>query len=467
MAEAKKDWRGKGKRRKPKGASGSGRPKPADLPTEPITLVAGSPAHGGAVVARGDDGRTVFLRGALPGEQVRAKVSADHKKYLWADTVEVLERSPDRVDHVWPEPIEIGESAADLGFVSAPAQLQWKSDVLADQLRRVGGPALAARVAELYPDGVQVVATSGEASSQGEGGRRTRVQLTAGKDGRLGMRPYRTNDVVPVDSIPLAVPAIADVTTLDPNLPGSPWKGKWAPGERVSLVAPSAGPALVVTERGVYQLADGQPFKEKATWEVTADGRTETFKVTPGGFWQTDKDAPTELVERVLEAAQARPGQIALELYSGAGLLSRFLADKVGPSGQLLTLEGDEAAVADAGENLVDALEDDFAVLYQGSIDAGSVAELADAADRDVDLVVLDPPRKGAGKDVAQAVAKTGADKVVLVSCDPAAAARDLRDFADLGFELESLVGLDLFPHTHHFETVAELSRKPEPAEES
>ncbi len=430
----------------------AGRPQPVELPTEPITLVAGLPAHGGAVVAKAPDGRTVFLRGALSGETVRAKVTADHKKYLWAETIEVLEPSEDRVPHVWAEPSEIGLAAADLGFVSAPAQLKWKSEVLADQLRRVGGPELAERVAELYPDGVQV-------RSVGSGAGRTRVQLTAGKDGRLGMQPYRSNQVVAIEQIPLAVDAIADVSALDPNLPGSPWKEKWAPGERVSLVAPNAGDALVVTENGTYRLADGEPFSEKASWEVTAGGQTETFRVSPSGFWQTDACAPAALVESVLKAAKLRPGQTVLEFYSGAGLLSRFLADRVGPAGQLLTLEGNEAAVADAGENLIDAIEDDFAVVYQGAVDAESVGELAEAADRKPDVVVLDPPRKGAGKDVVNAVSDTGADRVVLVSCDPASAARDIRDFLACGYQLESLNGLDLFPHTHHFETVAELRR--------
>ncbi len=404
------------------------------------------------MVAKAPDGRTVFLRGALEGETVLAKVTADHKKYLWAETIEVLEPSPERVPHVWPEPAEIGQSAADLGFVSVPGQLKWKSEVLTDQLRRVGGPDVAERVAELYPDGLQV-------RSAGSPAGRTRVQLTAGKDGRLGMRPYRSSDVVAVQQVPLAVDAIADVSALDPNLPGSPWKGKWAPGERVSLVAPNAGPALVVTEGGTYRFADGEPFSEKASWEVSAGGKTETFQVSPAGFWQTDAAAPSALAESVLKAAKIRPGQTALEFYSGAGLLSRFLADRVGPSGQLLSLEGDETAVEDAGANLLDAIEDDFAVVYQGSVDAGSVAELADAADGKPDVVVLDPPRKGAGKDVINAVSETGADAAVLVSCDPASAARDIKDFMACGYQLQSLVGLDLFPYTHHFETVAELRR--------
>ena len=117
---------------------------------------------------------------------------------------------------------------------------------------------------------------------------------------------------------------------------------------------------------------------------------------------------------------EAGAGRAVMELYSGAGLFSVPLARAVGESGRVVTLEGDEGAVRDAGEN---------------------------------------PPRAGAGAEVCEAIAATGTPRVVLVSCDPAAGARDLRTLTEAGYELESLQAWDLFPHTHHVETISVLSR--------
>lgn len=425
------------------------------LPKDPITVTVERPVHGGAAVGKAGDGRTVFVRGSIPGETVRALITADHKHFLWADTVEVLEPSEHRVAHVWPEPAEVGSAALDLGHVEPEYQREWKSQVLADQMRRVGGQEVAARIAELYPTGVRV-------QQVGDGralGVRTRVQLSAGGDGQLGMRPYRDDAVILVEEIPIAVPALQDISRLDPTELGSKWKDIWGAGERVSLEAPTNSAALIVTEQGAFDLETAEPIDGASVWAVQVGSTERLFQVRPGGFWQTHQEAPAALAEAVLDAARVSPRETVVELYSGAGLFSRFLADAVGPAGLLLTLEGDPGAVEDAGKNLEDAIEDDFVVVFEGNVDRKSIAELFVEAKEHVDTVVLDPPRKGAGKDVIDAIGETDARRVVLVSCDPASGARDIRDLLACGFTLQTLVALDLFPGTHHFETVAELQR--------
>lgn len=417
-----------------------------------MRLETGGPAHGGAVVARADDGRMVFVRGALPGETVEARVTADHRKYLWAQTIDVLAPSPHRVPHIWPDDEENTLGAADLGFVAPDYQRVWKQDVLGQQLRRIGGEEVARQIEELHPDGVKV-----QRVGEDTGGTRTRIQLVADDTGRLGMHAYRSDRIVPVTQIPLADPAISDLSSLDPS--SEQWRDKWNPGERVYIEAPSEGDPLVICSGGVFRLNDGTPFEGPATWLVKTANKEYRYSVTPGGFWQTHREAPGVLAEQVRVAAGPIKGQTVLELYSGAGLLSRVLADQVGPSGLLLSLEGNEQAVADAAANLNDAIEDDFAVAYQGNIDANGVDELCAEAPEGVDLVVLDPPRKGAGREVLDAVERTGTPAVILVSCDPAAAARDIRDLVSCGFMIETISAWDLFPGTHHFEIVTRLAR--------
>jgi tRNA/tmRNA/rRNA uracil-C5-methylase (TrmA/RlmC/RlmD family) len=157
-------------------------------------------------------------------------------------------------------------------------------------------------------------------------------------------------------------------------------------------------------------------------------------------------------VGAVLDAAGAEPGTRVLELYSGAGLLTLPLARAVGEGGAVVSLEGAETAVRDARRNLHDH---PGARLNHGRVDARSVADLGGGSD----VVVLDPPRAGAGAEVMAAVCGLGARSIVHVACDPAALARDLRAAREHGYVVETLAGYDLFPHTHHVEVVARLRR--------
>ena len=155
-------------------------------------------------------------------------------------------------------------------------------------------------------------------------------------------------------------------------------------------------------------------------------------------------------------ADEAGDGRAVMELYSGAGLFSVPLARAVGESGRVVTLEGDEGAVRDAGENLAAF---DWVDAFAGNVDREGVVDLSGQLGSVPDVVVADPPRAGAGAEVCEAIAATGAPRVVLVSCDPAAGARDLRALTEAGYELESLQAWDLFPHTHHVEMVSVLCR--------
>lgn len=439
------------------------RPRPRSGPAPmvdevPIDLVVGEPAHGGACVARDAEGRVVFVRHALPGERVRARVTRRRQRLMWADAVEVLEASPDRVESVWPQAGPLGIGGGELAHVRPEAQRRWKTSVIAGQVRRIGGEGLAAALADA--GGVKVLPAPGD---KAEGdlllGRRARVEFVVDDEGRPAMHRHHDHHLMALTSLPVADPRIAASGVIGSH---SQWSEVLRAGDRVRVVAPTGGDEVfVVTPRGLWTPGEGGVPRRlgggaRARWRVDALGRTEVFEVRPGGFWQTHREAAGVLARAVMDAAGDIRGASVVELYSGAGLLSRFLADACGRSGRLLTVEGDEEAVADAAYNLDGR---PWVEPFVGAVDAEAVASLAEEAGARPDLVVLDPPRAGAGVEVCEELAVMGAPRVVLVSCDPAAGARDLAVLCAAGYRLVSLRAWDLFPHTHHVESVALLER--------
>lgn len=172
------------------------------------------------------------------------------------------------------------------------------------------------------------------------------------------------------------------------------------------------------------------------------------FEVEDDGFWQVHPGAPDTLVGAVLEALAPRPGESVLDLYAGVGLFARFLSEAVG-GGSVSLIEGDPQACDHAARNVPGS------VVHHGDV-AGVLGALPATP---VDLVVLDPPRVGARREVVELIAARGPRAVAYVACDPAALARDVATFAEHGYELAGLRAFDLFPMTHHVECVALLTK--------
>jgi tRNA/tmRNA/rRNA uracil-C5-methylase (TrmA/RlmC/RlmD family) len=166
-------------------------------------------------------------------------------------------------------------------------------------------------------------------------------------------------------------------------------------------------------------------------------------------FWQVHPAGAETLVRTVVELLEPAEGESAWDLYGGAGLFAAALAGRVGRTGRVTLVEAAPPGVTAARENLRD--------LPQVEIVLARV-ETALARRRivgPVDLVVLDPPRTGAGRDVTRAVAASGARAVAYVACDPAALGRDVRTFREAGWRLAAVRAHDLFPMTQHVECVA------------
>lgn len=422
-------------------------------PTVLPSLRALRPAHGGTCFAVHPDGRPVFIRHTLPGEIVDATVTKERSRLLHADATTIIEASPHRRPHVWPEAGPGGVGGADLGHVKPEYQRTWKTDVIADQLSRVGGTATYESVKKAI--GAQALAV--EPATGDESGellhRRSRVEFEVTKNRRLAMTRVDSHDLVEIHDMPLADESILDLDLLG----DSPWKRLYRPGKRVRALAPNAGGRRIVIGNQTFN-SRRRRVRDIATWSVEYRGHTAEFDVNTHGFWQAHRSAPHDLVRTVMDFAGVRPGDSVLELFSGAGLFSYFLAHAAGQHGRFISLEGSRVAVSDARHNLrkLDTPRD----LRVGRINSQSIMRAWSDLEERPDLIVLDPPRAGAGKEILTTIGMIGPEQVVLVSCDPAAGARDIRDLMARGYTLTNLRAIDLFPQTHHVEIVATFTRK-------
>ncbi|GAA1855567.1 class I SAM-dependent RNA methyltransferase [Asanoa iriomotensis] len=387
---------------------------------ERITLTVGAPAHGGHCVAR-LDGQVVFVRHALPGERVTALVTEVHSGYLRADAIEILEPSPDRVAAPCPYAGPGRCGGCDLQHVAPPAQLAWKTAVLREQLTRLG---------KLSEDEVDALGVAVTALPGGPTGWRTRVRYTVDAAGRVGLLKHRSHEVVPIDRCLIAHPAIQALPVLD---------RAWPAADAVETVASGEGDVAVLP----------QPGAQPATVRERALGRTWTIGAET--FWQVHPAAAETLVGAVLDLVGPRAGERAWDLYGGAGLFAAALAERVGPGGRVTLVESAPDGVAAARDNLGDL---PWVEVVPARVETALARRRVAGP---VDVVVLDPPRTGAGARVVESLTASGARAVGYVACDPASFARDVRTFRDRGWRLAELRGYDCFPMTHHLECVGLL----------
>ncbi|WP_378147515.1 class I SAM-dependent RNA methyltransferase [Cnuibacter sp. UC19_7] len=403
-------------------------------------------AHGGVSVAR-LDGRVVFVSDTLPGERVLARVTDDRKSSFWrAETVEVLEASPHRRPHVWSAAAverapEDRAGGAEFGHIDLAHQRALKTDVLTDALKRQG------RIERV----VEVAALPGDDGTDGAGGTdglRWRTRLTLHADGRGALGPYaaRSHRLIDVDAHPLATPAI-EAAALAEARAGSSARSE---GGEVSFAETADGDVLISSGR------HDDPIVERVG--------DRAFRVARTGFWQVHRGAPAALTAAVQEAVDADrfdPAAANLDLYGGVGLLAAALGDRFGRATRVTSVESDPVATDFAQENLADWVG---ASALTARVDRylDRVERTASAAERQrlaAATVVLDPPRSGAGKAVVGSLTRLGVAQVVYVACDPVAFARDVALFGEAGYTLDRARAFDLFPHTHHLETVGTFTR--------
>ena len=414
-----------------------------------VEVTAGDVAHGGWCVARPADGPVVFVRHALPGEQVLARITEVTARLARADAVEILVASPDRVTPPCPHARPGGCGGCDWQHATLPAQRSLKAAVIRQQLRRMAG----------IDRDVTVEALPGEPDGLGW---RTRVQFAVREDGVAGLRAHRSHRVIDVGQCLIAHRAITDLALTARRWPGETSVEALVAvgsGERAVIVTPgrSAGTSTArlaadsVLRRAGLQNHRLTPVRGRGYLTQNAAGRD--WRVSAGAFWQVHPAAADALTVAVLAALEPRPGDTALDLYCGAGLFAGALATAVGPGGMVIGVEADGAAVRDARHNLRE---------YPGvRVHRGDVAEvLARGGLPPARLAVADPPRSGLAREVIDYVsaAGNGVGRLAYVSCDPATLARDIGLLVGRGWVLDGLRGFDAFPMTHHVECVATLS---------
>jgi tRNA/tmRNA/rRNA uracil-C5-methylase (TrmA/RlmC/RlmD family) len=386
----------------------------------------GKVAHGGHCVTR-YDGRVVFVRHALPGERVRVQITDGRvgDRFLLGDAVEVLEPSEHRVVSRcrFAGPGMCG--GCDWQHCELTYQRELKAAVVAEQFQRLAGLDVDIAV-EALPGDEQGLRW------------RTRTEFAIDTTGAAGLRRHHRHEVILLDDCVISTERVIQTGVLDRRWPGA---------TSVDVVDASGEPGAMT----VPLPSRDSPVPHVTERVDTGDWSAE-FRLSARGFWQVHPRAAATFVAHVRRELTPQPGERAVDLYAGVGLFALALADAVGPTGAVLAIESDARAIADAKVNLRARPEIE---LRRGKVDR-ALKPLVRQAVR-TDLVVLDPPRTGAGKSVIRDVAALAPRAIAYVACDPASLARDVAYARATGYGLRSLRAFDAFPMTHHVECIAVL----------
>ena len=414
-------------------------------------------SHSGEGIGR-HDGRAIFVPFALPGETVRVELVEEKKRFARARLLEILTPAPNRIAPRCPHhfilqsPPELGANTlasacggCQLQHLAYPAQLAFKEQTVREQFQRLGG----------FTDVlVRPVLPSPRAFNY-----RNHVQFALTPAGQLGFKAAGSHHVVAVRECHQAEPVLAE---LFPHIAVEP---EQAPElDRVTVRAGADGEALVLfeTDAEAPEMAldlpvsaallrsDGTTMTLAGGDHVTMEVHGRPFQVSGGAFFQVNAPAAELLVDLVLQGLALTGAERVLDLYSGVGLFSAFIAPR---ARQVVGVEAYEPAVVDAAVNLD---EFDNVEIY-----AAPVEEVLPQLAGPFDAVVLDPPRAGCEPAALAALLAVQPARVVYVSCDAATLARDARRLVEGGLTLDWVQPVDMFPQTHHVECVAHFSLPP------
>jgi len=380
-----------------------------------ITVEIGPAAHGGHFIAR-HLGQVIFVRYGITGEEAVVEITSVSSKLARADVVEVIKASKDRVVPPCKYAVPGGCGGCDFQHIDITAQSELKRSVIREQFSRLGKIEIDLDVQTLEP-----------ASGLNW---RTRMDFAISKGGKPGLYSARSKEVVEIDKCLIAVEAINDPAMFSRN-----WKGD----DRLEVAVSNSGEKNV--SRGGRSISGPTQLHE-----VVGE---HTFEISPTSFWQSHVAAPSTLTKLALDLMALRPGDQVCDLYGGVGLFTAAIAEDIGDIGKVHLIESSHRATQDA----LKIFEKQKNVL----IHSGRVEQKLPLINR-VDVILLDPPRTGAGEMVVKQMLAKKPRTIVYISCDPASLARDARAIEDGGYHIDYLVGFDLFPMTHHVECVARFT---------
>lgn len=365
-------------------------------------------AHGGHCVAR-HEGQVIFVRHAIPGERVTVEITDITRSFARGNCVVVIDSSPHRVKAPCRYATPHGCGGCDFQHVDLSHQRALKSQIIAEQFKRLAKMEVEVDVEEVLPTLHW----------------RNRMEFTVSDNSKLGLFASRSSQIVEIEQCLIASAEI-DIPMINQR--------RLPKGKRVDVAITSSGSQEISIEgRENFAL-----IKEKV-------GDVE-FSLNPLSFWQSHKAAPELLSRVVRELSDPQPGDHVFDLYGGVGLFAAALLSEVGAGGRITIIESDDNAITDAKRNFA---EEDRVEVVHGRVEKALKKYVA------ANLVILDPPRSGAGASVIEAVVSLKPRAIVYVACDPASLARDAAYLKERGFALHTLRAFDLFPMTAHMECVA------------
>lgn len=517
-----------------------------------LTVTCEAPAHGGAFVARTEQG-VIFVRHGIVGEQAEVRITAigPKRRFYFADVISVPVPSLARRPHPWIQADALAtdeERAAatgvpellggmEYGHISLAEQRRYKTDIVRTQINRLGGlplesPLLTNLIVEELPlrdnnEGLSwrtrvrynVTKVRAQDSEEKNGEQNSGGKKSPAVTWRVGMHPYRASQPVPVVDFPLAAPELRNLELEKLNLRGV---------REVEAIVSSRGRVLLqfivdprfpieeVAKDIEQQAADawgllakrkislfftpqstsnGKPKRRRpgsshtpyrrvpegdqllgaglrsVTEEVTFGSRRFSYQVSAGGFWQIHRAAPSTMVGTMLTMLRPQEGECTLDLYAGAGLFTAALADAVGATGTVVSIEGSPVTHKDARSNFApdgcsrtENSADTRIEVIRGDV-ARHLVDLKTALEFGeipaIDAVVLDPSREGANRTTLERLDALDPKRILYVACDPASLGRDTGILRELGWDMVQLRAFDMYPNTHHVESVALFERAP------
>lgn len=512
-----------------------------------LTVTCEAPAHGGAFVARTEQG-VIFVRHGIVGEQAEVRITAigPKRRFYFADVISVPVPSLARRPHPWIQADALAteeERAAatgvpellggmEYGHISLAEQRRYKTDIVRTQINRLGGlplesPLLTNLIVEELPlrdnnEGLSwrtrvrynVTKVRAHNSEEQNGGKKSPAVTW-----RVGMHPYRASQPVPVVDFPLAAPELRNLELERLNLRGVREVEATVSSRGRILLQFIVDPRFSIEEvaKDIEQQAsdawgllakrkislfftpqstsNGKPKRRRpgsahspyrrvpegdqllgaglrsVTEEVTFGSRRFSYQVSAGGFWQIHRAAPSTMVGTMLTMLRPQEGECTLDLYAGAGLFTAALADAVGATGTVVSIEGSPVTHKDARSNFapdgcsrtensantrIEVIRGDVA---RHLVDLKTALEFGEIPA--IDAVVLDPSREGANRTTLERLDALDPKRILYVACDPASLGRDTGILRELGWDMVQLRAFDMYPNTHHVESVALFERAP------
>jgi tRNA/tmRNA/rRNA uracil-C5-methylase (TrmA/RlmC/RlmD family) len=390
-------------------------------------------AHGGHCIARVED-KVIFVRHSLPGEKGVVEITSKNSKIFRGDLVKVTSPSPNRIDAEceYARPGLCGGCAfahSDLAY-----ETSLKKKILIDQFAKIG---------KIDISHLTISSPGFDISDGRHWRRRMGFALTPYK--QLGLHSARSNSILEIKHCYIANEKINDAAfpkTMNGEEKQEKMLAKCKDFSVPVEFAVSNNDELALTHRGkvlnqVHEITE------------TVDGVD--YSISPLSFWQSHDQAANVLVSRVNDLLDIENGDVVLDLYSGVGLFAGHMVKKVGTAGKVIMIESDSHSGRDAQEN--------FKKDKRAEVKLGKVEDILPTITQ-ADRIVLDPPRAGIAPSVAGEILRLAPVQILYISCDPATLARDVALLTqDGGYEIAEVNMYNLYPRTHHLESVVLLNK--------